>query len=150
MTSSKENIFRVTGPLWGEFSGHRCCQRRRKAYGSYSNVRHLCYCSRSVTVWRDVICRPGRGIIVQVKKAVSVGAARPSGCTNSYQQKWVNKHFRINDDIDFVWLSQLHFLLVKLHVTIITHSSYCTSEIQISVFNQVNSLVPWEFQLKFR
>ena len=23
MTSSNGNIFRVTGPLWGEFSGHR-------------------------------------------------------------------------------------------------------------------------------
>ena len=23
MTSSNENIFRVTGPLWGEFTGHR-------------------------------------------------------------------------------------------------------------------------------
>ena len=133
--SKKTSTFRVTG----------LCEGNSPVANKFPNKF-----SRSVIFTSDVIHRQGRGIIVQVKKAVSLGAARPSGCTNSYRQRRGNRHCLINSDIDYVWWSQLHFLLVELPLTIIGHRSYCTNEIKINVFNQVNSWASWEFQWNFR
>ena len=41
MTSSNENIFRVTGPLYGEFTGHRLIPLTKPVTRSFDVFFHL-------------------------------------------------------------------------------------------------------------
>ena len=66
MTSSNENIFRVTCPLWGEYTGHRWVPSRRpvkRSFGVFFDLRlntHMSKQSRrrwfatpSQSIWRN-------------------------------------------------------------------------------------------------
>ena len=87
MTSSNGNIFRVTGPLWGEFTGHLLIPLTKASDGGFDVFLDLCLNKRSN--------KPTRHDVTVMTFCNCWYTRRSSHVTKTTMTLWLSNAFRV-------------------------------------------------------